>query len=59
MPLLEEGAVRAEQLAGLEARVGWLGGKSPAPSERAAEVALGISVAGAGHRQGFPTPSGG
>jgi len=53
-PLLEEGAARAAQLAGFEAAVGRLGGRSPAPSERAAEVVLGIIAAGAGH-----PPSGG
>jgi lipid-A-disaccharide synthase len=47
-PLIEEGAVRAEQLAGFETVVGRLGGRSPAPSERAAEVVLGIIAAGAG-----------
>ncbi|MCH8098372.1 MAG: lipid-A-disaccharide synthase [Proteobacteria bacterium] len=41
-PLLERGAPRAAQLAGFEEVVGRLGGKSPAPSERAAEVVLGI-----------------
>ena len=46
-PLLDDGAVRAAQLAGFEAVVGRLGGKSPAPSERAAEVVLGIIAAGA------------
>ncbi len=39
-PLLEEGAARAAQLAGFEAVVGQLGGRSPAPSERAAEIVL-------------------
>ncbi len=46
-PLLEEGAARAAQLAGLEAVVRQLGGRSPAPSEHAAEVVLGIVAAGA------------
>ena len=56
-PLFEEGAVRAAQLAGFEAVVGQLGGRSPAPTERAAEVVLGILAARVG-RQGLPTPSG-
>ena len=47
-PLLEEGAPRAAQLAGFEAVVGQLGGRSPAPSERAAEVVLEVISAGAG-----------
>ncbi len=41
-PLLDDGAVRAAQLAGFEALVGQLGGTSPAPSERAAEIVFGI-----------------
>jgi lipid-A-disaccharide synthase len=41
-PLLDEGAIRAAQLAGFEEVVGRLGGKSPAPSERAAEAVLEI-----------------
>ncbi len=41
-PLLDDGAVRAAQLAGFEAVVGQLGGTSPAPSERAAEIVCGI-----------------
>ncbi len=41
-PLLEEGAVRAAQLAGFEAVVGQLGVRPPAPSERAAEVVLEV-----------------
>ena len=41
-PLLDDGAARAAQLAGFEAVVGQLGGESPAPSERAAEVVFGI-----------------
>ena len=45
-PLLDEGAVRAAQLAGFEAVVGRLGGKSPAPSERAAAVVLEVIAAG-------------
>jgi lipid-A-disaccharide synthase len=47
-PLLEEGTPRAAQLAGFEAVVGQLGGRSPAPSERAAEVVLEVISAGAG-----------
>ncbi len=41
-PLLDEGAARAAQLAGLEAVVQRLGGRSPAPSQRAAEVVLSV-----------------
>ena len=47
-PLLDDGATRAAQLAGFEAVVARLGGKSPAPSERAAEVVLEVIEAGAG-----------
>jgi lipid-A-disaccharide synthase len=46
-PLLDDGAARAAQLAGFEAVVGRLGGKSPAPSEQAAEVVLEAIAAGA------------
>ncbi len=53
-PLLDEGAARAAQLAGFEAVLGRLGGKSPAPSERAAEAVLEVIAAAAGH-----PPSGG
>jgi lipid-A-disaccharide synthase len=45
-PLLDEGAARAAQLAGFEAVVERLGGRSPAPSERAAEVVLEVIAAG-------------
>jgi lipid-A-disaccharide synthase len=45
-PLLDEGAARAAQLAGFEAAVARLGGRSPAPSERAAEVVLEVIAAG-------------
>jgi lipid-A-disaccharide synthase len=47
-PLLEEGAARVAQIAGLEAVVGQLGSRSPAPSERAAEVVLEVIAARAG-----------
>ncbi len=46
-PLLDEGAERAAQLAGFEEVLGRLGGRSPAPSERAAEVVLEVIAAGA------------
>ena len=49
-PLLDEGAARAEQLAGFEAVVGQLGGTSPAPSERAAAVVLEVIAAGRARR---------
>ena len=41
-PLLDESAARTAQLAGFEEVAEQLGGESPAPSERAAEVVLGI-----------------
>jgi lipid-A-disaccharide synthase len=41
-PLLDEGTPRAAQLAGFEAVVEQLGGRSPTPSERAAEVVLSV-----------------
>jgi lipid-A-disaccharide synthase len=47
-PLLGEGAARAAQLAGFEAVVARLGGRSPAPSERAAQVVLEILSGAAG-----------
>ena len=43
--LLEDEATRAAQRAGFEALVGQLGGTSPAPSERAAEVVLEVIAA--------------
>jgi len=46
-PLLDDGAVRAAQLAGFETVAGRLGGRSPTPSERAAEVVLEAIAAGA------------
>ena len=46
--LLDEGAPRRAQLAGFEAVVARLGGESPAPSERAAEVVLAVIAARAG-----------